>query len=210
MYPASWLPYILVYQAVNRFPLFEPQILPMSWLDTWLPFLPALLPLYVAYIPFYWWTGIRSEDDVVLNRFFYATHLQLTLSAIVWILFPVTMPRELFYHPELYNWADAFWRWFDAPNNCLPSLHAANCLLFVHFNWNRPGRWLTTAFAVAIILSTLFVKQHYAVDLLAGFAVFAISVRFLRSLELGEPSAEAGTDTSSCTGTGRTVRPWAA
>jgi membrane-associated phospholipid phosphatase len=210
MYPTFWLPYILVYQAINRFPLFEPRVLPMSWLDTWLPFVPSLLPLYVAYIPFYWWTGIRSEDDLALNRFFYATHLQLMLSAIVWLFFPVTMSRELFYHPETYNWADSFWRWFDAPNNCLPSLHAANCLLFLYFNWNRAGRWLTSALAVAIILSTLLVKQHYAIDLIAGFAVFAISVRFLRNLELSKLRNDADRETSSRAESGRTIRPWAA
>jgi membrane-associated phospholipid phosphatase len=169
----------LVYQLINRFPIFEPQQLPLTALDRAIPFVPELLPLYISYIPFFWWTGARSEDDETATRFFYATHFQLLVCAAIWLIFPVTMPRELFYRPEAYNWADAFWRWFDAPNNCLPSLHAANGLLFVLFNKERPAAVLSTAFALAIVASTVLVKQHYVIDLLAGAIVFLITRHLL-------------------------------
>jgi membrane-associated phospholipid phosphatase len=188
-YAAIWLPYIALYQIINRFPLFEPRELPLTTLDQAIPFIPALLPLYVAYIPFFWWTGARSEDDDTATRFFYATHLQLLLCATVWVLFPVTMPRDLFYSPSVYNWADMFWRWFDAPNNCLPSLHAANCLLFIRFNWQRPLRVIHTLVALSIIASTVIVKQHYVVDAVAGALVFLVACAFLERLRLESPSA---------------------
>lgn len=82
------------------------------------------------------------------------------------------MPREVFYEATTYNWADSFWRWFDAPNNCLPSLHTANALLFIEFNWKRPARGVHTAIALAIVASTVLVKQHYVLDVAAGAAVF--------------------------------------
>ncbi len=185
-YALIWLPYIALYQLINRCPLFEPQVLSMTWLDRSIPFLPQLLPLYIAYIPFFWWTGARSEDDEMATRFFYATHLQLLLCATIWLVFPVTMPREAFYGAETLSWADAFWRWFDAPNNCLPSLHAANGLMFIQFNWKRPARWLHTTIALAIIASTVMVKQHYVVDLLAGGVVYLVAATFLRSLVISE------------------------
>lgn len=184
LYGLLWLPYIGVYQIINRFPVFEPRELPLSSLDLAIPFLPGLLPLYVAYIPFYWWTVARSEDDEAASRIFWATHLQLALAAVVWVLFPVAMPRELFYRPEAYNWADAFWRWFDAPNNCLPSLHAANGLLFIQVNWQRPARAFHTIVALAIIASTLLVKQHYVVDLAAGAVVYAVVASLLLRVEI--------------------------
>lgn len=191
VYGLLWLPYILLYQLVNRVPIFEPSVLPMSALDRAIPFVPGLLPVYVSYIPFYWWTVARSEDDETATRILYATHLQLFLAVIVWVLFPVSMPRDLFYREAAYGWADAFWRWFDAPNNCLPSLHAANGLLFILFNWKRPGRVLHTLIAVAIIASTVFVKQHYVVDLVGGALLFLVARLFLERLELYEPSASA-------------------
>jgi len=186
MYGLLWTPYIAVYQVINRYPVFAPRELAMTWLDRAVPFVPEFLPLYVSYILFFWWTAARSEDDRTATRFFYATHFQLIVCAAVWILFPVAMPRERFYTAAAYNWADAFWRWFDAPNNCLPSLHAANCLLFVQFNWNRPSRGVHTAFALAIIASTVLVKQHYVVDLAAGFLVYAAARAFLSRLRVTE------------------------
>jgi membrane-associated phospholipid phosphatase len=183
-YLLAWAPYIAVYQITNRWLLREPMVLPFTALDEGIPFVPALLPIYVAYIPFFLWTLGRSEDDDAANRIFYATHFELLLSVPFFVLVPVAMPRELFYGPELYGWADAFWRWFDAPHNCFPSLHTSNCLMLIHFNRTRRGRIPATLAAVAIIASTLFVKQHYAVDLLGGVLVYVAARMFLGRLEI--------------------------
>lgn len=184
VYLALWGPYILLYQLINRWPLREPVELPFTALDRAIPFVPELLPIYVAYIPLYWWVISRLENDREVSRAFYATHLQLALALPVFAWFPVRMPRELFYGPELYGWADAFWRWFDAPNNCLPSLHAANCMLLMQLCWSRSHRALHVAALAAVIASTVLVKQHYAVDLLAGGLLYAISAAFLARLEI--------------------------
>ena len=182
IYLLIWLPYILVYQVTNRFPIFEPTTLPLTELDKAVPFVPQLLPLYISYLAYYFVTVSRMENDREINRLFYATHVELFISATIFILFPVRMPRELYYQPEIYNWADAFWRWFDAPNNCLPSLHASNCLLLMQFNWRRRHRVIYLAFGASIIASTLFVKQHYVVDLFAGAGVYLVARWFVSRL----------------------------
>ena len=183
-YMLVWAPYIAAYQLVNRYPVFEPTELSMTWLDRAIPFVPELLPIYVSYLLYYFWTVARLESDRGVSRVFYATHLQLAVALVVFVLYPVRMPRELFYAGPAFNWADAFWRWFDAPNNCLPSLHAANVMVLVQVNWRRPGRWAAAAAGAAIIASTLLVKQHYAVDLLAGGAVYLVARAFLARLEI--------------------------
>jgi membrane-associated phospholipid phosphatase len=183
-YALIWAPYIAAYQIANRFPLREPVELSMTALDRAIPFWPQLLPLYVSYLVYYFFTVARLENAREVNRVFYATHLQLLLSLVFFVAYPVRMPRELFYAPEAYNWADAFWRWFDGPNNCFPSLHASNVLLLMHVNWRRPGRWLALLLGAAIIASPLFVKQHYAVDLLGGALVYAVALAFLARLEV--------------------------
>jgi len=183
-YVAVWAPYIAAYQLVNRFPVREPVELPMTALDRAIPFVPELLPLYVGYLVYYFATVARLKDDREVTRVFYATHLQLMVSLVVFVLYPVRMPRELFYTEASYGWADTFWRWFDAPNNCLPSLHASNVMLLMQVNAAKPHRaaWLMTG--GAIIASTLFVKQHYAVDIAAGVLVYLLARAFLQRLEL--------------------------
>lgn len=183
MYWVYWAPFIVTYQATNRWLLFSPIELPFTWLDRLVPFVPALLPLYVAYLPFYWLTVWRSENDRELNRIFYAAYFQLLLSVPFFLLVPVRMPRELFYVQE-YGMADAFWRWFDAPNNCFPSLHVSNCLLLAQFNAKRRYAWIFVTVSLAIIASTVLVKQHYVVDIAAGGAVYLASRRLLRGLEI--------------------------
>jgi membrane-associated phospholipid phosphatase len=184
MYFVYWGPFILTYQITNRWPLFEPQVLPFTALDRLIPFVPELLPLYVAYIPLYWWTIVRSEDDRELNRLFWVAHFQLLLSLPFFLFFPVRMPVEQFYPPQALGWADAAWRWFDAPNNCFPSLHVSNCLLLLHFNWRRPHRLLFAAASLGVIASTVLVKQHYVVDVLGGALVYGVSYAFMRRLEI--------------------------
>jgi membrane-associated phospholipid phosphatase len=177
-----WAPYIGAYQLVNRFPLREPAELSMTALDQAVPFLPQLLPLYISYLVYYFFTVARLENDREVNAVFYATHLQLLLSLVVFVIYPVRMPRELFYAGPSYNWADTFWRWFDAPNNCFPSLHASNVMLLMEVNWRRRGCWPALLAGAAIITSTLFVKQHYAVDLLGGALVYLVARAFLARL----------------------------
>ena len=212
-YLLIWAPYVAIYQILNRWPVVTPVELPFTWMDRALPFVPSLLPVYVAYLPYYFWTVARSENDDVANRIFYGTHFQLTLSVPFFLLAPVTMPRALFYGPELYGWADAFWRWFDAPNNCFPSLHASNCLLLMHFNRNRRFRTLSCALGLAIILSAALVTQHYVVDLVAGGVVYLAARWFLRRLEVtpvasGEPARRARESSAAPPAAGPEASGW--
>jgi membrane-associated phospholipid phosphatase len=183
-YFAYWAPYVAAYQILNRWPPSVPRELPFTWLDRLVPFVPALLPVYVAYLPLYWWTVFRSANDREVNQIFYAAHVQLLLSLPFFAFMPVRMPVERFYGANPFGWADALWRWFDVPNNCFPSLHVSNCLLLLHMNWPRPLRWPHAVASLAVIASTMLVKQHYAVDVLGGAAVYIASRWFLERLEV--------------------------
>src|SRR5262249_10465372 len=91
-----WAPYIAIYQITNRWPLRQPVTLAFTAVDRAIPFVPALLPVYVSYILYYFWTVVRSENDRELNRIFYGAHLQLLLSVPFFVLWPVAIPRDLF------------------------------------------------------------------------------------------------------------------
>jgi hypothetical protein len=183
-YIGAWLPYIFVYQATNRFPIIEPRELPYTSVDVLVPFVPALMPLYLLYFPLYWWTAVRSETDEVAMRLFYASYFQLGICALFFVFFPICMPSGVIPTSEAGGWADAAWRWFDGPNNCFPSLHAANGLLLLHFNWTRSKRWMHTAVAAGVVMSTVLVKQHYVVDVIAGAAVYGAAAVFLARLHI--------------------------
>lgn len=69
----------------------------------------------------------------------------------------------------------------DAPNNVLPSLHCSISCAIALVSWRsaklRPYpvfRLLTAALMLLICLSTMFVKQHSLLDVLAGIALSGV------------------------------------
>jgi membrane-associated phospholipid phosphatase len=77
----------------------------------------------------------------------------------------------------------------DAPYNCFPSLHVSlSTILAIH--WLRVDKRIGVPFAawtVLIVLSTVFVKQHYIADVLGGLALaFGTSLLFLKAMEKRE------------------------
>ncbi len=177
-YYVLWAPYILTYQLTNRLPVFDPASFELSWLDRVAPFMPLLLPIYVSYLVYAFVVVARSKDDWELNELFYITHFQLIVCAAFFILFPVTFPRHEFYADGALTGAFMkFWIWFDAPNNCFPSLHTANSALAIHYSIGKPYQWVFAAWGALIICSTVLCKQHYAVDVAAGLAVYLASIK---------------------------------
>jgi membrane-associated phospholipid phosphatase len=57
-------------------------------------------------------------------------------------------------------------------------------MLLIQLCWSRPYRALHVGALATIIASTVLVKQHYVVDLLAAGLVYAASAAFLARLEI--------------------------
>jgi membrane-associated phospholipid phosphatase len=77
-----------------------------------------------------------------------------------------------------------------AHRNCMPSGHTIATLVNIAcaFRWHSRFRWLVAGIGAGIIISTVYLRYHYAVDILAGCAfalVFMLLThtiqRFLRS-----------------------------
>ncbi len=177
-YYLIWLPFILVYQLTNRIHFIEPKNLSMTGLDQTIPFLPWTIPVYISYLVYTFIVISRSHDDEEVKDIFILTHIQLGLSALVFIFYPVSFPREAYYYSNsVTSGFNSFWIWFDAPNNCLPSLHTILSLTAIKYSWNKPKAWLYCSWGILIILSTLTCKQHYVVDIIAGFIVYWLSLK---------------------------------
>jgi membrane-associated phospholipid phosphatase len=58
----------------------------------------------------------------------------------------------------------------DTPGNAFPSIHVAIAVLTALITWSN-NRWLGVVFiltALGIAVATLYVKQHWALDVVAG------------------------------------------
>lgn len=156
-------------------------------LDNAIPFAPvwAIFYLYLFYplsaITMVYFAFVEYKPGYALAWSLVAINL---ISDLVYIVFPVTTDiyrAQLLAHPLVGNqFANAMYRHYttDPSFNCFPSLHASVSVI-CFYAWYRYAKIRPTALtkgiaimmavvALGVILSTLFVKQHYIADEIAG------------------------------------------
>ena len=171
-------------------------------LDNKISFVPRMAVVYL-YI-YYPWIFMSM---LFFTFFGYGHGLKLgitlfivgVLSTVVYIAFPVSTHwwrRDLLANRLTDNfWAETMYRYYerDTSFNCFPSLHAAistvvACSWFGFWKTRKTPLRLSAALASIVIaagtvVSTLFVKQHYIADEIAGMAlgvaVICMVYRFL-------------------------------
>jgi membrane-associated phospholipid phosphatase len=166
------------YMLSNHFHLFEPQYLPMSWVDTAVPFLPLSVWIYASEYAFFVAVYFTLKDNLNLNRVFYAFMALQLVSGLIFVLWPTTYPRYLFpLDPQAvdtltFNLFQSI-READSPANCCPSLHVSSVLIgaLAFLNEQKSKSWFFLLWAVGIAVSTLTTKQHYLVDVLGGWGL---------------------------------------
>ena len=160
-------------------------------LDDAIPFLPVTswfyLPIYagifiIAIIGF----GTRVHFDRALRGVF----LVMLVGLVGHLLVGAEYPRPLLKPPHASLSAAflALVQAIDPPGNVFPSLHVAHTsslALILHHENPRLGR-VVMGLAALLALSTLTTKQHFIADVVAGFALAALSrVVVLRGVPRG-------------------------
>src|SRR5215213_7099154 len=63
---------VMLYLISNHYHLFTPQLLPMYWIDTFVPFLPNSVWIYISEYVFFAVVYVTCRDMVNLNKYFYS------------------------------------------------------------------------------------------------------------------------------------------
>lgn len=169
--------FFVAYFYVLRHPAFPPTVMPVIWLDRLIGFEPLALPvylslwLYVSLLPAFFST--RPE--------LYWYGLSMTLMCVVGLsifyFWPTGAPT-----PDI-DWTRYpdmdFLKNIDASGNACPSLHVATAFfsgVWFHHLLRRFGgpRWIFVfnwTWCIAIVYSTVAIRQHVAVDAGAGLVL---------------------------------------
>jgi membrane-associated phospholipid phosphatase len=156
-------------------------------LDTAIPFIPQMVIFYLylfyplVILTMFYFAFIDYRNGYALGWSLVAIN---GVAVLIYIVFPVSTfwyRQELLAHPLVGNfWASQVYHIFatDTSFNCFPSLHAAvsTICFYTWFQYAKvkPGKTTKAVaaavfvIAVGVILSTLFIKQHYIVDEIAG------------------------------------------
>ncbi len=167
IYLVFWATYV----PINLFSVGRPSYRPFLPGEERLPFLPVFEYLYVLilFVPVLLLVTVRSYARFV--RLVRALAIALVVSYASFLLVPVYLERPSFEVTSLHTWLLSL-QYLDKSYNHLPSLHVTLSWLAVHSaQCDRRTRLVLILLACGISISTLFVKQHYIVDVVLGYAL---------------------------------------
>ena len=144
-------------------------------------FVYGSLYAFLIALPFF---VVRQEDHI--RRTVYAYLMVWITSYVCFLIYPTVAPRPAEVAGGGYLvWGVRFLYGADPPYNCFPSIHVAHSFVSA-FAVSRTHRELGIAAgicAVLVAVSTVFTRQHYILDVIAGAALAWVAyVIFLRQL----------------------------
>lgn len=152
-------------------------------LDDIIPFCPPFVLFYVLWYPLMVGTGLflMWKDPRAFIRYMYFVSIGLTTSLIICLLFPNGQDlRPVLTEDDIFTWILRQIYAADTNTNVLPSMHVVGTMaaLWAWFDTRIPLRkWVRPALVVLGLLinaSTVFVKQHSFLDIVAGLVLSLI------------------------------------
>ncbi len=169
----------IVTGAANANFYYAVTVVPSTGFDRWIGFHPLALPLYLSLWVYLSIPPWLLDDRRQLIAYGLATVGICGVGLAIFFFWPTVLPR-----PDI-DWnrypGFTFLKGIDRSGNACPSLHVAFAI-FSALEIDRPLRrlgagggirLLNAAWALGILYSTLAIKQHVAVDVLAGAALGA-------------------------------------
>ena len=160
-------------------------------IDTQIPLIPWTILIYwggallwvVNYI-----AGVKYDKGNGY-RFIGAHFIGVIISFFFFVFFPTEISRPEVTGHSFCEWILKLTYLVDEGNNCFPSMH---CFLsWISWIGVRRNRFIPRTYqaislliAVSICISTLTVKQHYLLDVLAGIILAEISYLIATKLDL--------------------------
>lgn len=181
-YLFSWaVVFFFAYSIPNRLHLFTPEYLKFTYIDLVVPIVPWTVLIYISEYIFFYVAYLMIRDEQNYNRYLWSIGFVEAISVIFFIFFPTTYPRADFPipagTPEIFALPFRVLRIVDDPSNSFPSLHVSACFVTA-FIFLKEARWKFLFFviwATLISISTLTTKQHYFLDVVAGFALAMVA-----------------------------------
>lgn len=150
-------------------------------IDSKIPLIPIFIVPYLLHHLGVILTGIMLWNSTYISSFLLSLIISYTIAVIFWFFVPngvhrPLIPQNSFFTPlirKLYA--------YDGDTNGFPSAHIFVTLLCGHYlslgyPHLIPYIWITIS---TVILSVLFTKQHYIIDIAGGIAVYVISSRIV-------------------------------
>ncbi|BEP71593.1 MULTISPECIES: phosphatase PAP2 family protein [unclassified Variovorax] len=152
-------------------------VLPLTAVDRLIAFWPAMLPVYLTLWAYIALPVLLAKDRRELNTIAIGCAVMTAIALAVFWWMPTAIPN--FAIDAAPGSSLHFLKTFDAAGNAFPSLHVSfsvfACMVLARQlrEAGAPGwpRLLNLVWAVAIVYSTMAVRQHVLIDVLGGLGL---------------------------------------
>ena len=173
----------LVYQGGRFIARDLPHVDLTSMFDAYIPVLPWTVFIYWGIAVPFWIINhclCAYYDKYDSQRFIISHYIGHAVCFLVFALFPTTMQRPEIVGSTIFDLLLVLVYQNDSPDNLLPSIHCFSswlCWIGTRGNPQIPVwyQFASLLIAIAICLSTLTVKQHVIVDVVAGIMLAEFS-----------------------------------
>lgn len=173
-----------VYFLIGALPPGRVLHAPAIALDRAVPLVPAWIFVYGSMYVFVLLPLLVIRDRRLFRRALQSYVLVMLVAYAGFVAYPTITPRPAAVAGEGFAaWALRLIYALDTRYNCFPSLHVAHAFVSAlsAYRVHRRVGVVATAWAALIGVSTLFTRQHYVVDVIAGTAMAAAAYAlFLR------------------------------
>ncbi len=169
---------------------YGPFVPDIPW-DHHIPFVPMFVLIYFgSYI--YWVAGVwhvGSRGREALYELLTAAILSFGVCLLFFVFLPTTIVRPEITESGVFNELMRLLYRLDTPQNLFPSMHCMNSwLIFIAVRGRKEySKWVRIFFCVFslfVFASTVFVKQHFLIDIVAGVLLAEIMTLVVRKLHV--------------------------
>jgi membrane-associated phospholipid phosphatase len=167
---------------------------PEIHLDMVVQISPVWVIAYLSLWAFWILPLLLVKQDALLRKVVLAFITAWIVSYLFFLSYPTVAPRPTYLAcNNFFSWCLQLVYMCDPAYNCFPSLHVAQCYVsaMACYQVNRNAGMAACLWASLVAVSTIFTKQHYIADVVAGvFLGLIVYLLWLRSYPRSEVTDE--------------------
>lgn len=147
-------------------------------IDDKIPLIPVFIIPYIGYFIYIITTIVLLWNSSVINTFFITYIISYIIAGFFWYFIPNGVKRPVIKGKDIFSKLIALIYKYDDDTNGFPSAHIFATLICSYFLLLVFPQQiiLITTITLLISSSTVFVKQHYVLDLVGGIIFFLLSI----------------------------------
>lgn len=141
-----------------------------------------MMPVFI--VPYIYWylyiiigfAIIGKKNEFQYKNFLLTLYLGMCICYLIYAIFPTEYMRPIVDNSTIFNKLINIIYSMDKPFNCFPSIHVLSTYCVMRFTGknNKIIYCYTIIVGILIILSTVFIKQHFILDIIGSILIVEI------------------------------------